>query len=84
MVSAGSGNTQNLRGAQSGEPPATLGWEGFLEGPLQLGLKGDRERASREEVHPRLVKIFVLGDSGQWTLIAAGISWALSLCQALV
>lgn len=53
------------------------GWEGFLEGVLLLDLKTEKEEG-------KAMQIFVFEDCRQCTVIAADISWAFSLCQALV
>lgn len=69
MVHAGR-RTQAESGGNPEKGGCCSGWEGFLEGVLLLHLKEDREK--------------VEGNAMQCKVIAADISQALSLCQALV
>ena len=84
MVSAGKGTQAESEGSpERGVAGCFRGWEGFLEGTLQLGLKEDKEEKVERRASEAAAELR-LGRCGQWTLIAADISSALSLCWALV
>lgn len=81
MVRAGRGTQAESGGNQErGVAGCFRVWEGFLQGRCSWTSK----KTEKEKVEGKGVQIFVFEDCGQWTLIAADISWVLSLCQALV